>query len=232
MGADRFHPFGYCSSEGVPPLRPGPVGTSVVPVPCPRRRDHGRLCGRFRGRLPVPGRGRAVPGGVESRSEGVRPHRCIRTRPVSSSLGALPRRTAKKRGLGKPETITFLGFTQICPGLHAHFLEDPEGGVFLRRRKSRRDRMRAKLREIADGFRKPMQGADRGTGAPAWRRTLRQRSHNHRMTGAKLGKPAARWLPKARILHPWPSQRLDAGHPRQAPVGFAAHAGICARGAG
>ncbi len=128
MGADRFHPFGYCSSEGVPPLRPGPVGTSVVPVPCPRRRDHGRLCGRFRGRLPVPGRGRAVPGGVESRSEGVRPHRCIRTRPVSSSLGALPRRTAKKRGLGKPETITFLGFTQICPGLHAHFLEDPEGG--------------------------------------------------------------------------------------------------------
>ncbi len=66
----------------------------------------------------------------------------------------------------------------------------------------------------------------------AWRWMLRRRSQNHRMTGAKLGKPAARWLPKARILHPWPSQRFDVRHPRQAPVGFAAHAGICARGAG
>ncbi len=38
-----------------------------------------------------------------------------------------------------------------------------------------------------------------------------------RETGGPMAPP--RWLPEARILHPWPAQRFDAGHPRQAPAG-------------
>ena len=44
----------------------------------------------------------------------------------------------ERRGLGKPETFDFLGFTHICSRTRR--------GGFLLRRQSRRDRMRAKLR--------------------------------------------------------------------------------------
>ena len=46
----------------------------------------------------------------------------------------------KKRGLGKPETFAFLGFTFICGKTRQ--------GRFQLMRKTRGDRMRAKLKEI------------------------------------------------------------------------------------
>ena len=46
----------------------------------------------------------------------------------------------KRCGFGKPETFTFLGFTHICGRTHR--------GKFLLERKTRRDRMRAKLKAI------------------------------------------------------------------------------------
>ena len=51
----------------------------------------------------------------------------------------------EQRGLGKPETFNFLGFTHICGRTR--------GGSFLLKRKSRRDRMRAKLKEVKEGLR-------------------------------------------------------------------------------
>src|ERR687898_354682 len=48
----------------------------------------------------------------------------------------------KRRGLSKPETFTFLGFTFICG--------TSGGGYFRIHRKSRRDRMTAKLKEIKE----------------------------------------------------------------------------------
>ena len=51
----------------------------------------------------------------------------------------------EKRGLGKPETFRFLGFVLICG--------KSRRGDFQIRRLSRRDRMRAKLREIKEGLR-------------------------------------------------------------------------------
>ena len=51
----------------------------------------------------------------------------------------------EKRGLGKPETFKFLGFMLICG--------KSRRGDFQIRRRSRRDRMRAKLREIKEGLR-------------------------------------------------------------------------------
>jgi hypothetical protein len=46
----------------------------------------------------------------------------------------------KRRGMGRPETFTFLGFTHICG--------TDRKGRFLLTRKSRRDRMQATLRAI------------------------------------------------------------------------------------
>tara|TARA_Y100000031_G_scaffold74216_1_gene81895 strand:- start:259 stop:1341 length:1083 start_codon:yes stop_codon:yes gene_type:complete len=50
-----------------------------------------------------------------------------------------------KRGLGKPETFTFLGFTHICA--------KSRNGKFQVRRKTRRKRMKAKLKEIKEDLR-------------------------------------------------------------------------------
>jgi len=54
----------------------------------------------------------------------------------------------RRRGLAKPETFNFLGFTFIC-GQKRH-------GGFLLKRKSRRDRLRTKLKEIKDELRRRM----------------------------------------------------------------------------
>src|SRR2546430_12844546 len=54
----------------------------------------------------------------------------------------------KRRGLGKPETFNFLGFTFISG--------KSRRGHFLIKRKSRRDRMQAKLQEIKKELRERM----------------------------------------------------------------------------
>src|ERR1700678_1769666 len=62
----------------------------------------------------------------------------------------------KKRGLAKPETFNFLGFTHICGRSRR--------GLFLLHRKTRRDRMRIKLRALKGELKRrmhepiPMQG--------------------------------------------------------------------------
>src|SRR6476646_10011203 len=53
-----------------------------------------------------------------------------------------------RRGLGKPETFNFLGFTHICG--------QSRRGKFLLKRRTRRDRMRAKLTEIKEELRRRM----------------------------------------------------------------------------
>lgn len=53
-----------------------------------------------------------------------------------------------KRGLNKPETFNFLGFTFICGRSRQ--------GHFLLKRKTRRDRTRAKLKEIKGELRQRM----------------------------------------------------------------------------
>jgi group II intron reverse transcriptase/maturase len=54
----------------------------------------------------------------------------------------------KRRGLGKPETFNFLGFTFVC-GKSLR-------GRFLLKRRSRRDRMKAKLRDVTNELRRRM----------------------------------------------------------------------------
>src|ERR1700730_17446369 len=60
-------------------------------------------------------------------------------------FGRFAAQNCSERELANPETFTFLGFVLICG--------TTRNGKFLLRRKSRRDRMRAKLREIKEELR-------------------------------------------------------------------------------
>ena len=151
-------------------------------------------------------------------------------------FGRLAAQNREKRGLGKPETFTFLGFVLICG--------KSRRGAFQLQRKTRRDRMRAKLQEIKAELRRrmhqtiPAQGnwlrqvvtghfayyavptnsralsAFRHYVADLWRRTLRRRSQKDGFTWDRMTKLADGWLPVPRILHPWPDQRFAVKHPR------------------
>jgi RNA-directed DNA polymerase len=151
-------------------------------------------------------------------------------------FGRFAAQTRARRGQGKPETFDFLGFTFICGETRA--------GRFLVVRKSRADRMRAKLKEIRRELRRMMhlpiaeQGKrlwqvlsgwlayhavpmnfralqmfrDRVT--KLWRRALSRRSQRAGITWDRMQKIAAEWLPRPRILHPWPRDRFAVNHPR------------------
>src|SRR5437016_1723755 len=63
-------------------------------------------------------------------------------------FGRYAAQNRKRRGLGKPETFNFLGFILICG-------KSRKGG-FLIKRKTRRDRMRAKLKAVSQEMRQRM----------------------------------------------------------------------------
>jgi RNA-directed DNA polymerase len=145
----------------------------------------------------------------------------------------------QRRGLGKPETFTFLGFIFICC--------KSRRGAFQLHRKTRGDRMRATLRDIKAQLRDrrhdaiPDQGRwlrsvvtgyfayhavptnYRALGAfhhhvtDLWRRSLRRRSQRDGMTWNRMSKIAGDWLPTPRILHPWPERRFAVKYPRWEP---------------
>jgi hypothetical protein len=152
------------------------------------------------------------------------------------AFGRYAAQSRAKRGLGKPETFKFLGFVFICG--------KSRQGDFQIRRKSRRDRMHAKLREIKEALRqrrhRPIPETGKWlaqvvagyfayhavpTNSPAlaafryhvlvlWYRQIRRRSQRARIGWAQMTKLADEFLPKPRILHPWPSVRFAVRHPR------------------
>ena len=96
----------------------------------------------------------------------------------------------------------------------------------------------------ANGSGKPSPGSStitrcRPTVAPSrpsarprlWRRTLKRRGQKDRTTWKRVMKLADDWLPKPRILHPWPTQRLITKHPRWEPYAGKSHVPFCAGGA-
>ncbi|NBU71877.1 MAG: group II intron reverse transcriptase/maturase [Bacteroidetes bacterium] len=157
-----------------------------------------------------------------------------KTRLLEFGRFAVPNR--QRRGLGNPETFTFLGFIHICGRSRR--------GAFQLHRISRGDRMRAALQEVKEQLRKRMHdsiasqgrwlrsvvqgyfayhavptnsralGAFRFHVTNLWRRTLRRRSQKDGFTWERMTKLAEDWLPPARILHPWPDQRFDVKYPR------------------
>jgi len=47
-----------------------------------------------------------------------------------------------------------------------------------------------------------------------WLHALRRRSQRHCMNWERYRKLENRWIPKLKILHPYPSERFYAKHPR------------------
>ncbi len=64
-----------------------------------------------------------------------------------------------------------------------------------------------------------------------WRRSLRRRSQRDLTTWERMKKLATDWLPRRRILHPWPSERFAVKHPRWEPSARIGPARFCAGGA-
>ncbi len=154
-------------------------------------------------------------------------------------FGRFASKQRARRQAGKLETFQFLGFTFICG--------QSRRGRFLLKRKSRGDRMRTKLKEVKEEMRwrrhqpVPEQGKWLGqvvrgffayhavpTNTRAlnafhhrvmdlWRRSLKRRSQRDRTTWERIAKLADDFLPKPRILHPWPSMRFADTHPRWEP---------------
>src|SRR5713226_8521138 len=157
-----------------------------------------------------------------------------KTRLIEFGRQAADRRD--QRGLGKPEIFNFLGFTHIC-GRSRH-------GKFLLKRKSRRDRMRGKLKEIKEEMRRRMHqsipeqgrwlaqvvrgyfayhavptnsaaiGAFRHHVVDLWRCSLSRRSQHGGITWQRIKQIADDWLPQPKILLPWPQQRFAVRHSR------------------
>ena len=156
-------------------------------------------------------------------------------------FGRFAVRNRAARGIGKPETFDFLGFTHICG-------KSGRGGRFKLKRVTQKKRMRAKLREVKAELQRrmhlpiPDQGrwlrsvlqghfnyyavpdnsealfAFRYQAVEHWRRSLSRRSQLTHVTWERMGRIADRWLPPVRVLHPWPGVRFAATTRDRSPV--------------
>ena len=147
----------------------------------------------------------------------------------------------KERGIsGAPPTFNFLGLTHCC--------SRSRQGKFILQRHTMRVRMTAKLREIKLELRRRLHDtiAEQGKwlasvlrghyayyGVPTnitalnafrqeavqyWRRSLRRRSQRRRLDWSRMHRLSVTWLPRARIVHPWPEQRFDVKTCDKSPV--------------
>jgi RNA-directed DNA polymerase len=152
-------------------------------------------------------------------------------------FGRFAAQNRKKRGQGKPETFTFLGFIHMCGTSY-------KAGYFAIPRKTIGKRMAAKLKGIkaqlqrrkhestADTL-KWLQSVVRGYfryhAVPGneqqmrafrkdvlrlWLHQLRRRSQRSRWTWERFLERLAVHIPFARTEHPYPNARFDATHPR------------------
>ena len=147
-------------------------------------------------------------------------------------FGRFAARNRAERGLGKPETFDFLGFT--------HFCGKTRDGRFWLRRITIAKRMRVKLRALKEELLRrrhlpiPVQGqwlgsvvrghlayyavpgnidaisAFRDEVRRLWLQALRRRSQRSRLTWERMGRLSTRWLPSARIVHQHPVARFAA----------------------
>jgi len=51
-----------------------------------------------------------------------------------------------------------------------------------------------------------------------WYKALRRRSQRTKVIWARMNRIAARWLPRARVMHPYPNVRFDARTQGRSPV--------------
>jgi RNA-directed DNA polymerase len=158
-----------------------------------------------------------------------------KTRLIEFGRFAAERRRA--RGLSKPDTFDFLGFTHICATKR-------NGQGFLLRRKTQRKRRWAFVHRIAQELdqrrhesidvqgrwlRTVLQGHYAYFAVPSnlaternirhhikvrWYLSLARRSQRTRLSWRRMNVVADKYLPLPRVLHPWPEQRFLVTHPR------------------
>lgn len=151
-----------------------------------------------------------------------------KTRILEFGRFALERR--KRHNKQRPETFEFLGFTHICG--------ESRAGKFQLQRHTSKKRMTRKLKEVKDELRKRMhhpvpevgqwlasvlRGHINYYGVPLnskalsafchqvtwlWWRTLRRRSQKTKVTWERMVRLTQTWLPKPKVVHPYPDQRL------------------------
>jgi group II intron reverse transcriptase/maturase len=151
-------------------------------------------------------------------------------------FGRFAARTRQRRGQGKPETFTFLGFTHFCGQLTT--------GPFIVWRITAKKRMVAKLKairaelrlrkhhrttEVGAWLRKVVWGYYQYHAVPGntgqlrvfmyrvrwlWRSVLIRRSQRARVRWDRLHPLLNRWIPPPRVLHPYPDARFAAMHPK------------------
>jgi group II intron reverse transcriptase/maturase len=145
-------------------------------------------------------------------------------------FGRNARQTRQARGEGRPETFDFLGFTHYC--------SQTRKGRFVVKRKTARKKTQAKLQEIRKELRRrlhdpvhevgqwlgrvleghyqyyalpfnfPSLAAFRQQVLRRWKRSLARRSQKAKDTWGRANHLGTRYLPRPRILHPYPEQRL------------------------
>lgn len=145
-------------------------------------------------------------------------------------FGRFAANESKRGGRGKPETFNFLGFTHVCGKTRR--------GRFKVLRLTDRKRVRAKLQEIKTALRfrwhHPIPEVGRWLASvirghmnyfsvprnfeaveafrheviKLWRRGLCRRSQKAHVTWPRMLRVAQAWLPRVRIVHPYPSERL------------------------
>jgi len=147
-----------------------------------------------------------------------------------------------KRGAGKPETFDFLGFTHICGKTRKDkFCVKRKTMRKKLRAKLRalsvalRKRINQHIATVGQWLAKVLNGHYQYYGVPRnyrslsafrwevkrrWRQMLNRRSQRRRrrITWDRMEQFADRWLPRPRIVHPYPSERLHVSTQGRSPV--------------
>jgi group II intron reverse transcriptase/maturase len=146
----------------------------------------------------------------------------------------------KRRGLSKPETFNFLGLTHCCG--------KSRKGWFTLTRHTMRQRLRAKLKEVRAELRRRRHDPIPAVGAwlrsvvdghfryygvsgniqalkgfryqvlRTWQWALKRRSQKAKATWERMARLEKRWLPRARIYHPYPSLSTAVTTQGKSPV--------------
>jgi RNA-directed DNA polymerase len=147
----------------------------------------------------------------------------------------------EKRGDGKPETFDFLGFTHICAKKrNGRFVVKRKTARKKRRSKLRelknelRRRLHQRPHQVGVWLQSVLRGHYRYYGVPLnyaalkairyavewlWYRALCRRSQRKALNWTRMRERYSRkWLPRPRIHHPWPDQRLRANTRGRSPV--------------